>query len=98
MIQKITELIQAQTGETLRYVHEGEYEFLQTITGVKYPIDKNIIYFLQNISLTGNNEKYQKMYDRFSGFYDFATKLYALLKGENERKRGENGHRIHRKR
>ena len=87
MIQKITELIQAQTGETLRYVHEGEYEFLQTITGVKYPIDKNIIYFLQNISLTGNNEKYQKMYDRFSGFYDFATKLYALLKGENERKR-----------
>jgi len=27
------------------------------------------------------------LYDHFSGFYDFATKTYALLKGENERKR-----------
>ena len=87
MTNKITELIQAETGETLKYIHEGEKEFLQTDTGVKYPIDENIIYFLDHISLTGNNEKYQKMYDRFSGFYDFATKLYALLKGESERKR-----------
>jgi ubiquinone/menaquinone biosynthesis C-methylase UbiE len=87
MIQRITELIQAQTGETLKYIHDGENEFLQTESDEKYPIDKNIICFLDHISLTGNNAKYQRMYDRFSGFYDFATKLYALLKGENERKR-----------
>jgi ubiquinone/menaquinone biosynthesis C-methylase UbiE len=87
MIQKKTELIQTQKGETLQYFQEGENEFLQTQAGVRYPVDGNIIYFLDHISLTGNNEKYQKMYDRFAGFYDFATKLYALLKGENERKR-----------
>ena len=54
---------------------------------MKYPVDKNIIYFLDRISLTGNNGKYQKIYDRISGFYDFATRLYAFLKSGNERER-----------
>ena len=71
MIQKKTELIQTQKGETLQYFQEGEHEFLQTQAGVRYPVDGNIIYFLDHISLTRNNEKYQKMYDRFSRFHDF---------------------------
>jgi ubiquinone/menaquinone biosynthesis C-methylase UbiE len=87
MRQNITELIRTQTGETLQYFHEGAYEFLQTQTGVKYPIDEDIICFLNNISLTGNNKNYQKMYDRFSMFYDIATQIYARLKNGNEKSR-----------
>ena len=87
MRQNITELIRTQAGETLQYFHEGEKEFLQTQAGVKYPIDGDIICFLDNISLTGNNKNYQKMYDRFSAFYDIATQGYALLKSGNEKKR-----------
>jgi len=87
MMKNITDIMQTQTGETLHYILEGEKEFLQTNAGMRYPIKENILYFLDRVSLKGNNEKYQKMYDHFSGFYDFATKLYALLKGENERRR-----------
>jgi ubiquinone/menaquinone biosynthesis C-methylase UbiE len=87
MRQNITELIRTQTGEPLQYFQEGRNEFLQTQAGVKYPIDGDIICFLDNISLTGNNKNYQKMYDRFSAFYDIATQGYALLKSGNEKKR-----------
>ena len=73
MRQDITDFIRTQSGEMLQYFHEGEHEFLQTTNGVRFLIDENIICFLDNISLTGNNKNYQKMYDRFSGFYDLAT-------------------------
>lgn len=87
MQQNKIELLQTETGEALKIVNEGEHEFLLALSGVKYTVDKNIIYFLDHNSLTGNNGEYQKMYDHFSGYYDFATKLYALLNGENEKTR-----------
>lgn len=87
MRQNITEILQSQTGDTLKYIHETGNEFLQTQAGVKYPIYGNIICFLDNISLTGNNKNYQKMYDRFSAFYDMATQGYALLTSGNEKNR-----------
>jgi ubiquinone/menaquinone biosynthesis C-methylase UbiE len=87
MRQNITDFIRTQSGEMLQYFHEDEHEFLQTPNGVRYPIDENIICFLDNISLTGNNKNYQKMYDRFSGFYDLATQGYAWFKNGNERNR-----------
>jgi ubiquinone/menaquinone biosynthesis C-methylase UbiE len=83
----ITEFIRTPEGRALEYFHEGEDEFLQTQTGIKYPIYKEIICVLDNISLTGNNENYQKMYDRFSMFYDFTTKIYARFKSGNEKNR-----------
>jgi ubiquinone/menaquinone biosynthesis C-methylase UbiE len=87
MRHNIAEIFRTQTGETLEYLHEGRNEFLRNQAGVKYPIDGDIICFLDNISLTGNNKNYQKMYDRFSAFYDLATQGYALLKSGNEKKR-----------
>ena len=81
----IVEFICTPEGETMKYYHEGENEFLQTQTGIKYPIYRDIVCFPDNISLTGNNKIYQKMYDRFSAFYDFATKIYARFKSGNER-------------
>ena len=87
MKENITDLIITQAGEILQYFREGEKEFLQTQKGVKYIINGDIICFLDNVSLTGNNKLYQKMYDRFSGFYDLATQSYAWFKDGNERKR-----------
>ena len=87
MRQNITELIKRREGEILQYIHEGKNEFLQTQSGVKYPVIGDILCFLDNIPLTGNNKKYQKMYDSFSGFYDIATKIYARLKSGNEKNR-----------
>jgi len=87
MRQDITDFIRTQSGEMLQYFHEGEHEFLQTTNGVKFLIDENIICFLDNISLTGNNKNYQKMYDRFAGFYDLVTQGYAWFKNGSEKKR-----------
>jgi len=87
MEQNITEIIKTPTGENWQYFHEGENEFLQTQSGIKIPIYRDIVCFLDNISLTGNNKNYQKMYDHFSAFYDLATKIYAHLKSGNERNR-----------
>jgi len=87
MKHNIAQIFITQTGETLEYLNEGRNEFLQTQTGVKYPIDGNIICFLNNISLTGNNKRYQKMYDRIAAFYDIAGQSYAWLKNGSERNR-----------
>ena len=87
MKPEITEIIQTPGREALEYTRKGEFEYLQTQAGTNYPVDRNIVFFLNQISLTGNNEKYQKMYDRFAQYYDFATRLYALLNGGNERER-----------
>ncbi len=87
MKENITDLIRTQAGEILHYFRNGDMEFLQTQSGVKYFIIGDIICFLDNISLTGNNKNYQKMYDRFSVFYDLATQSYAWFKSGSERKR-----------
>jgi ubiquinone/menaquinone biosynthesis C-methylase UbiE len=87
MRPNVTDFIRTQSGETLKLFHDGENEFLQTLTGVKYPVEGDIICFLDNISLTGNNKNYQKMYDRFSAFYDLAMQTYARVKNGNEKKR-----------
>jgi hypothetical protein len=58
MKQNWTEIIRAPSGEVLQYLKEEKNEFLQTPTGKKYPIYDNIICFLDNISLTGNNKIY----------------------------------------
>jgi len=87
MKQNITEIITTPAGENLQYFNVEENEFLQSQTGIKYPIYRDIVCFLDTISLTGNNKNYQKMYDRFAMFYDFATKFYARLKSGNEKNR-----------
>ncbi|MGC1390503.1 MAG: methyltransferase domain-containing protein [Bacteroidales bacterium] len=87
MKQDIIDLLKTQAGEILQYFQEGQNEFLKTPGGVQYPVDGNIICFPDDTSLTGNNKNYQKMYDRFSGFYDIATQGYAWIKNGNEKNR-----------
>jgi ubiquinone/menaquinone biosynthesis C-methylase UbiE len=87
MRQTDTEILRSPSGVSLQYFQDGSKEFLQTLNGVSFPIYGNIICFLDNIKLTGNNGNYQKMYDRFSGFYDIATHIYAFFKNGNEKHR-----------
>jgi ubiquinone/menaquinone biosynthesis C-methylase UbiE len=83
----ITEYIRSQSGEPLNLFQIGENEYLQSSSGLKFPIDRGIICLPENTSLTGNNRNYQTMYDRFSNYYDLATKAYALLRNGNEKNR-----------
>jgi ubiquinone/menaquinone biosynthesis C-methylase UbiE len=87
MRQDITDFLNTSSGGDIQYFHRGTEEFLLTQNGIKYPVIGNIICFPDSVSLTGNNKNYQKMYDRFSQFYDLATKGYALFKNGNEKNR-----------
>jgi len=85
--QDVTLLIQSLAGEALIYCQERDTEFLKSAAGSRFNIKDGIICFIDNKQLTGNNENYQKMYDRFAGFYDSATRVYAFFKDGNEKKR-----------
>ncbi len=87
MKQEIADLLISPKGNLLNYCQKGENEFLQNSLGETFFINDGIICFIDNNSLTGNNRKYQRIYDRFSGFYDIVTKIYAKLKNGNEEKR-----------
>ncbi len=57
-------------------------EFLvNTKAGQRFPIREGIPIFLLEGEVSGSNQRYQAMYDRFAPFYDFTTWLYSCWKG-----------------
>ncbi len=50
-------------------------------TGLRFPIRHGIPIFLRDGELSGLNQRYQAMYDRYARFYDFSTWLYSRWKG-----------------
>jgi uncharacterized protein YbaR (Trm112 family) len=58
------------------------HEFLvNSKTGQHFPIRDGIPIFLKEGEVSGPNQKYQAMYDRFAPFYDFMTGTFSRLKG-----------------
>jgi len=71
-------------------VRLNERGFLTNFYGRRFPIRCGIPVFLEDADITGQNEKYQKLYDRFAGFYDLGIGLFAFLKsGGLEKRRRE---------
>ena len=54
-------------------------------SGKRYSIRDGIPDFLDTIS--GQNKKYQELYDRIAAFYDLSSKLYCWLKGQRDFRR-----------
>ncbi len=50
-------------------------------TDRRFPIRDGIPIFLLEGEVSGSNQRYQAMYDRFARFYDFSTWLYSRWKG-----------------
>jgi ubiquinone/menaquinone biosynthesis C-methylase UbiE len=50
-------------------------------TGQHFPIRDGIPIFLQENEVSGPNQHYQSMYNRFAPFYDFSTWAYSVFKG-----------------
>lgn len=69
--------------------HEG-LEFrpdalINARSGKQYPIRDGIPDFLDTVS--GQNKKYQELYDRIGAFYDWSEKLYCWLKRKEDFRR-----------
>jgi ubiquinone/menaquinone biosynthesis C-methylase UbiE len=87
MIQNTLDLLKSPGGTSWSYIREGKNEFIQNSPGEKYPVKDGIICFIDDRSLTGNNENYQKMYDRIARFYDLAVRFYAFIRKGSEKRR-----------
>ena len=56
-------------------------------TGGRYPIRDGMPIFISTADISGENAKYQKLYDRLAPFYDLSVRGYAWLRGHSERDR-----------
>ena len=50
-------------------------------TGQRFIIREGIPVFLRDAQVSGENKRYQAMYDRLAPFYDFSTWVYSRWKG-----------------
>lgn len=69
------------TGASLRVLTEQGGEALVSEAGERFPVRDGIPTFLKPEDLTGNNGKYNHMYETIGGFYDDIQRVFSALKG-----------------
>jgi uncharacterized protein YbaR (Trm112 family) len=69
------------TGGPLHVVSEGREEALVDTSGERFPIRNGIPIFLKPEDLTGDNGKYNHLYETIGGFYDDTQRVFCALKG-----------------
>jgi ubiquinone/menaquinone biosynthesis C-methylase UbiE len=75
-------LCDPQTHEVLELQNNA---LVDVRSGRRYPLRDGIPDFLDNVS--GQNKKYQELYDRIAAFYDLSEKLYVWLKHQRNFRR-----------
>jgi ubiquinone/menaquinone biosynthesis C-methylase UbiE len=81
--QTIARLQSPFTQEPLRVVSEQGREALVSSSGERFPIRNGIPAFLKPEDLTGDNGKYNHLYQVIGGFYDDIQRVFLALKGFN---------------
>jgi ubiquinone/menaquinone biosynthesis C-methylase UbiE len=71
------------TGEPLHVVCEHGREFLVSSSDERFPVRNGIPAFLKPEDLTGDNGKYNRLYETIGGFYDDTQRVFLVLKGFN---------------
>jgi ubiquinone/menaquinone biosynthesis C-methylase UbiE len=79
--ETITLLQSPYTGSRLHLVRERSREALVSDNGERFPIRNGIPNFLKPEELTGDNGKYNHMYETIGGFYDDIQRVFCALKG-----------------
>jgi ubiquinone/menaquinone biosynthesis C-methylase UbiE len=69
------------TGNSLHAVSEEGREALVSSSGERFPIRHGIPTFLKPKDLTGDNGKYNKLYETIGGFYDDTQRVFAAFRG-----------------
>ncbi|MGA7830412.1 MAG: class I SAM-dependent methyltransferase [Terracidiphilus sp.] len=79
--QTIARLQSPFTGESLRVVNEQGREALVSSSGEHFPIRNGIPAFLKPEDLSGDNGKYNKLYETIGGFYDDIQRVVGAFRG-----------------
>jgi ubiquinone/menaquinone biosynthesis C-methylase UbiE len=69
------------TGKPLEAVREGRRETLTSASGERFPIRRGIPDFRSPQDLSGDNGKYNHVYETIGGFYDDIQRVFCALKG-----------------
>jgi ubiquinone/menaquinone biosynthesis C-methylase UbiE len=69
------------TGDPLHLISEKGREALVSSSGERFPIRNGIPTFLKPEDLTGDNGKYNKLYENIGGFYDDTQRFFAAFRG-----------------
>jgi len=69
------------SGATLNVVNEAGHEALVSTTGECFPVHNGIPTFVKPEDLTGDNGKYNQLYEVIGGFYDDIQRVFCALKG-----------------
>jgi len=81
--QTIAMLQSPFTGEPLELATEKGREALVSSSGERFPVREGIPAFLKPEDLTGDNGKYNKLYENIGGFYDDTQRLFGAFRGVN---------------
>jgi ubiquinone/menaquinone biosynthesis C-methylase UbiE len=68
------------TGNPLQIVNEAGREALVSSSGERFPVRNGIPTFLRAEDLTGDNGKYNHLYETIGGFYDDTQRVACALK------------------
>jgi ubiquinone/menaquinone biosynthesis C-methylase UbiE len=71
------------TGEPLQVVSVKGHEAMVSSSGESFPVRIGIPTFLKPEDLTGDNGKYNHLYQVIGGFYDDTQRVFLALKGFN---------------
>jgi len=69
------------TGDPLHVVTEDGHESLVGISGERFPVRDGIPSFIQPNDLTGDNGKYNHLYETIGGFYDDTQRFFGAFRG-----------------
>ncbi len=69
------------TGDPLHVDSEQGRETLVSSSGERFPVRDGIPAFLKPEDLTGDNGKYNHLYEMIGGFYDDIQRIFCALKG-----------------
>jgi ubiquinone/menaquinone biosynthesis C-methylase UbiE len=77
----VTELQSPLTGCPLHFHFENGREFFVSAAGERFPIRNGIPVFLRPEDLTGDNGKYNHLYETIGGFYDDTQRFFGAFRG-----------------
>jgi ubiquinone/menaquinone biosynthesis C-methylase UbiE len=79
--QTVARLQSPFTGQALKLVSDAGREALVSNSGEHFPIRNGIPAFLQPEDLTGDNGKYNHLYEVIGGFYDDTQRVFSAFRG-----------------
>jgi len=79
--ETVAQLRSPFTGNPVHIICEGRREALLSTSGERFPIRNGIPTFLKPEDLTGDNGKYNHLYETIGGFYDDTQRVACALKG-----------------